>query len=230
MQRVASPRQAGASLRDRWFDSRPGQRLLAWERRVVIPKLTSIYGRNGLYLRPGGGVAAELSGNMLQCVISLQRDAQGFSGELRCEDDALPIAVDSLSLIYAQHVFESSSCGAELARELSQALAPEGSLLVMLLSNLSPWRLSWRGQGLAALSALSVRRWLEDAGLQLQATHGAGPLLPWHLGRAEDSERQRLELAGLRAATLLVFRKHRPAMTPLRARSAIRFAAQPGPG
>lgn len=230
MQPAASPRQAGASLRDRWFDSRPGQRLLAWERRVVIPKLTSIYGRNGLYLRPCASVAAELSGNMLQCVISLQREAEGFSGELRCDDDALPIAAESLSLVYAQHVFESSYCAAELARELAQTLAPEGSLLVMLLNNVSPWRLSWRRHGLASLSALSVQRWLEDAGLQLQSTHGAGPILPWRLAQAEDSERQRFELAGMRAATLMVFRKHRPAMTPLRSRSAIRFAAQPGPG
>jgi hypothetical protein len=230
MQRVASPRQAGASLRDRWFDSRPGQRLLAWERRVVIPKLTTIYGCNGLYLRPSGGVAAELSGNMLQCVISLQRDSQGFSGQLCCDDDALPIAAESLSLIYAQHVFESSRCGAELAREVSQALAPEGSLLVMLLNSLSPWRLSWRGQGMQPVSETRVRQWLEDAGLQLHATHGAGPLLPWCMSNDEEGERQRLELAGLRAAKLLVFRKHRPAMTPLRARSAIRFATQPGPG
>lgn len=230
MQRVASPRQAGASLRDRWFDSRPGQRLLQWERRVVIPKLTSIYGRNGLYLRPSGNVPAELSGNMLQCVISLQRDAQGFCGELCCEDESMPIVADSLSLIYAQHVFESSRCGAELARELSQALAPEGSLLVMLLNSLSPWRLSWHSQGIAPVSAISVQRWFEDAGLQLQSAHGAGPLLPWRLSQSEDSERQRFELAGLRASTLLIFRKHRPAMTPLRTRSAIRFAAQPGPG
>ncbi len=230
MQPVASPRQAGASLRDRWFDSRPGQRLLEWERRVVIPKLTAIYGRNGLYLRPSGAVAAELSGNMLQCVISLQRDAQGFCGELHCSDDALPIAAESLALIYAQHVFESSGSGAELARELAQALAPEGSLLVMLLNSLSPWRFSWGGQGITSVSVACLRQWLEDAGLQLHATHGAGPLLPWQISQNEISERQRLELAGLRAATLLVFRKHRHPMTPLRARSAIRFAAQPGPG
>lgn len=221
---AASPRQAGSEPGE-WFDSAPGRRLLAAERRVVTPLLTSIYGRVGLYLRPSAAVPAELSGNMLQDVIDLQRERDALAGALRCRDQALPLAGETLALVYAQHVFETAPDGRELAREIARLLLPEGVVLVMLLNPYSPWRLRWHAR--LAPPSPRVPRWLQEAGLELQAEHGVGPLWPWGSGDAERSPRG-AELATLRPARLLVLRKRRIPLTPLRTRAPVRLAAPVG--
>jgi len=230
MQPVASPRQAAPDVQPGWFDSAAAKRLLEWERRAVIPKLTALYGCHGLYLRPSAAVASELSGNMLQGVISLYRDARGFSGDLECRDEALPVMSESLALVYAQHVFETSQDGEALAQELGRLLAPEGTALIMLLNPLSPWRLRWQGRGFAPPGLGLMNRWLAEAGLEPMGLHGAGPVLPWQMSVNEDVEKRSLGLSGFRASQLLIARKRRHGLTPLRSRGAIRLAAQAGPG
>lgn len=224
---AASSRQADLAP-ERWFQTDAGARLLAWERRLLIPQLTTLYGRNGLYLRPCAAAPAELSGNMLQSVLRLQREHGGFAGDLRCADDCLPIATESMALVYAQHVFETSTAGSLLAGEIARVLAPEGTCLVTALSSASLWRLRWRRAGLGVAPVSRVLGWLMDAGLEAVAHRGAGPVLPWRLRDESSDAPVSSSLSALRPAQLLVLRKRRPGMTPLRARRSLQFAAHPG--
>jgi hypothetical protein len=214
-----------------WFDSEPVQRVLQAEMSELIPLLTAHIGVRALYLRPSAGSSETLSGNMMQAVTAVYRNGRGFAGDLRCDDAALPLGSDTLSLVYALHVLESAEDGEAQLREFARVLQPEGLLLLLVLSPASLWRLRWRSTGLAAWSATRLARAVTGAGLVVETLRSVGPA--WPLG-ASESPRRRGALASLldglaaplRTSQVLVARKRRPGMTavgrvggaPLRAR------------
>src|SRR4029079_4651152 len=125
MPAALAPRQPDSRL-ERWFRLGPGRILIADALRRSTPELTRVFGHTGLYLRPLADVPAELSGNMLARIISLPRDGSGFDGQLRCQDEQLPIAERSLSLVHALFVLESSPDPQALLQEFARVLKPEG--------------------------------------------------------------------------------------------------------
>jgi SAM-dependent methyltransferase len=220
---------------DNWFDTPSGQRLVLEELREVIPLLTAHIGVRGLYLRPGATAPATLSGNMLQSVLSLHRDREGFAGELCCACDALPIENDSICLTYALHALDHCPRPQALLDEVRRTLRPDGVLFLIGLSPGSAWRLRWRGRGLQPRSAQRSRALLSAAGLNVELQIGLGPIWP-RLGERAPlpiSERTGASaLDPLRAGYLLVARKRRLPLTPIgpRKRAAVGLQPQVRPG
>ena len=135
----ASPRRQPARSADLWFRRDTTRRLLHEVQRQVVPELTRVFGRSGLYLRPSDDVSPTLSGNLLAGVVSLARDGDGFGGDVACSDERLPFASGSLSLVYALFVFETSPAPHALLEEIARVLEPEG---MAILLTLNPWSLA----------------------------------------------------------------------------------------
>jgi SAM-dependent methyltransferase len=189
--------------------------------RQAVPELTRVFGHSGLYLRPSPAIAPALSGNMLAGVLSLYRSAGGFAGDLRCRDDALPIASASLALVYALLVFETSATPTALLAEVARVLKPDG---VALFLGLNPWglaRLRWAGNGFSTTAPQPFAAQVREAGLDVQRSRYIGPL--W-------SPPDQLDLgakphdgptARLRMASIIVARRRDPGLTPLRVSPAV---------
>jgi SAM-dependent methyltransferase len=191
-----------------WFRGATGRRLVSDAQRQAIPELTRIFGHSGLFLRPFGEHPAELSGNMLARVLSLHRDGRGLDGDLRCRDDELPLASDSLSLVYALFPFESASEPAALMREIARVLKPDGIALLFSLNPWSPSRLRWLFHVGAPVSGLAMAAMAREAGLDVVRSRHLGEA--WTSARAAtslDPDRGRL-FEGFRATSLVVARRH----------------------
>ncbi len=219
-----------------WFDSDSARSLLGAEQREVIPLLTAHIGVRGLYLRPGAALPGSLSGNMLQSVISLYRDAdRGWRGDLHCDEHALPIENDSMCLVYALHSLDDCGDPAALLDELRRVLRPDGVMFLLGLSPASAWRLRWSAGGVSALGAHRAKALLAAAGLTVEAQLGLGPLWP-SVARAErrsGAERSHASVIDpLRPGYLLLARKRRASLTPigLRGRAAVALRPQVRPG
>ena len=88
-------------------------------------------GRYGLFVEPhsdDGFVAAPPN---LHTRVRLQRDADGFAGDLRCSESAMPLADDSFALIFLTCAFETACDPVGLAAECVRLLESEGTLLVL---------------------------------------------------------------------------------------------------
>ena len=201
--------------------------MIAEALRQAIPELTRVFGHTGLYLRPLADVAPELSGNMLAQIISLHRDGGRFGGQLRCDDEQLPIADRSLSLVHALFVLESSPDPQALLQEIARVLKPEGIALLISLNTWSPTRLRWAIQGVSGQAAAQAEGMARDAGMEVLRRQHLGPIWARDLsGRSVNQPSHRLT-DGLRAASLLVLRHREAALTPLRKR-ARSTSLQPG--
>lgn len=198
-----------------WLAGPSGRQLLEAVQHLAIPELTRVFGNSGLYLRPLSGIAPELSGNMLSQVVSLYRDGRGFSGQTRCEDDEMPFASASLSLVYVCFVLESSPAPRALLAEIHRMLKPEG---VAMVFGLNPWSpnvirhslsgASWQGVG-------RVETMARDAGLELMSRHYLGPC---RLGGRNEMGNGWWD--SLRTSYLVLLRRRDSALTPLRKSSA----------
>jgi SAM-dependent methyltransferase len=207
-----------------WFATPLAQRLLREEQRQVLPVLAGCYGQVGVYLRGSDALPAELTGSMLQTVVRVTATPPGLAGDLRCEGDALPLLRESVDLFYLLHAFETRLPPAPLLAEAERALTPEGALLMVALNPLSPWRARWARAGLRGHAAATARDWLRDAGFEIVQQRGVGPVLPWLDREARDLPAADL-LSGVRAGYMLLARKRRPGLTPLRPRAAVPIGA-----
>lgn len=212
----ASPllRQPGS---DRcWFNSALGLSLMQSTMRQATPLLTSHIGVRGLYLRPSSAVSPLLSGNMLQSMVSLFRVADGYYGDLRCAEDALPIESDTLSLAYLLHAVDMSAEPASLLAECARVLRPEGVLFVVGLSTTSPWRLRWAGRNVHPLGERAMRNLLHEEGFAIEYSTGLGSVWPRLMDvQAKDDHEPPSQWIPdpLRASLLLMARKRRAGMT-----------------
>jgi SAM-dependent methyltransferase len=205
-----------------WFAKPLAQRLLREEQREAIPPLTACYGQAGLYLRGTRLAPSTLSGNMLQWVMRLHREARALDGDMVCLDDALPLARESVDLAYLLHMLEGSASPASMLAEMERVLAPEGTLMLVTLNPHSLWRMHWVGSGLRAIGPGRCRSLLSEAGFEVVRHYGLGPVLPWL--RADpwtslSAAGTRDPFAVWRAGYLLQARKRRRTMTPIRPRA-----------
>ena len=198
--------------------------------RQVIPELTRVFGHAGLYLRPSPHLPAGLPGNMLAGVCSLARDGDRFGGDLRCADDALPLAGGSVALVYAMFVLETSPCPGALLAEIARVLRPEGTALFLTLNPFGLARLRWALHGLHSAGPGEFATQVRDAGLDVQRCRYVGPL--WRAPDAVDVAGASGEGFGdgLRMAQLLVARRRDPGVTPLRATPSLDLMPGPAAG
>lgn len=212
----ASPRSQPERPAESWFRRPVVQRLVHEVQRQAVPELTRVFGTHGLFLRPSDAVPPSLSGNLLTGVVSLVRDGDGFTGDLACRDDALPIAGGSLSLVYALFVFETSPAPQALLAEIARVLKPEGIAIVATLNPHGLARLRWSFRGFSAVDPSGFAGRVRDAGLEVQRGRYLGPL--WSPPESVDVALQRGESSGsrLRMAHLTIARRRDPGVTPLR--------------
>lgn len=205
----------------RWFDSTACQRVLAVEQRAMIPLLTSHIGVRGLFVRASHASPAELSGNMLQHVCRLYPREFGLSGDLDCGADQVPLANESLNLVFIQHALEQLSAWPALIAEAARCLQPEGLLMITVFSRFSLWRTRWPRQSLRAVERQAVIRACEQGGLQIEERLAIGPL--WPLPLTENLNTQTFNLGACHTSWALVARKRRPGMTPVGLRRNVVF-------
>ena len=163
---------------------------------------------------------------MLSQVISLHREGRALSGQLRCQDAALPIGDNSLSLVYALFMLESAVDPDALMHEIARVLKPEG---VALIISLNPWslaRLRWWSPWARGTPVSYVERLASDAGLDRVRGRHIGPFWP-DAKAALSAEAGESWLDGFRVANLIVLRHREAGLTPLR-RSHAAVSLRPG--
>jgi SAM-dependent methyltransferase len=214
---VRQPDQRGVG----WFATPLAQRLMRAEQRQVSPLLAGCYGQVGVYLRGSPSAPPELSGNMLQTVLKLHRERDGMAGDLVCRDDELPLQRESVDLVYLLHAIETLRRPALLLAEAERVLTPEGALLMVVLNPFSLWRARWSNSGLFAVSAPECRSLLNDAGFEIMQQRGLASVMPWLDDETQDGSKGSPDPVGaLRAGYVMLARKRRAGITPLRARNA----------
>ncbi len=207
----------------RLYLSAPMRVLLAREMAALAPILTGVYGNYGLIMRPGAQLASGMPAHLIGKTVELALGDKGLlRGAVRCAPWQLPFASESFQLLVAQHVFEHIEDSAACAAEASRVLAPEGVALILGFNPLGTWRpwLVYRARGLHVQSAQSWRMLL--AREQIDTLQVCFPGLLWPRASASPGSRgdARTRLARWGSSWLLIARKRRSTLTPLRLRGA----------
>jgi SAM-dependent methyltransferase len=211
------------------FDLPPVKALLNRELDALAPLLQGIYGQVGLYLGAEHAALPELPTHLLNVMLPL-RVAPGrqLDGAVRCAFDALPFAGESLKLVVVQHAAEALTDSDALAAEIVRVLAPEGVALIFGFNPTSLWRpwLAWRSRGrdCAGLSIRSAHSWsalMRRGDVDTLQVRYLGSLMP-ALSAVSDEGPIARALDPLRASYLLLARKRKSTLTPIRLRSATR--------
>jgi SAM-dependent methyltransferase len=208
------------------YASGPLPSLLQRELALLGPLLGGIYGVWGLHIRPHEHAPVTLPPHLLSAVVELALDDGGCcAGSLRCEPGQLPFANESFKLVVAQHVLEQVAAPDAGAEELARVLAPEGVALLFGFNPASLWR-PWVSRrlrsGLQFASAGGWRQRLERAQLDVLQVRYVGPWGPWATADSDGpGEVRALPVLGrFGASWLLIARKRRSTLTPLRLAAA----------
>jgi SAM-dependent methyltransferase len=206
------------------FTHGPLTTLLRRELAMLEPLLGSVFGVWGLHIRPHVLAPSALPTHLLSAMAELSLAADGaLEGAVRCAPQRLPFASESLKLVIAQHVLEQQGASAEtVAEEIARVLAPEGIALVFGFNPASLWR-PWLRRRLPGdwrfHAATAWRDVLTRSSLDVLQVRYSGLWSPW---AAVDSRHTEMSPDGSRsfgrfcASWLLLARKRRSALTPLR--------------
>lgn len=227
--RVRLPKGAGAMPDDRhqFHASAPMRALYARELAALASIVAGVYGNYGLFLRPHTTAAGPLPQHLLGKMIELAIDGCGcFTGTLRCAPGQLPFASESFKLLIAQHVLEQVDDAQACMAELARVLAPEGVALILGFNPLGTWRpwLAWHAAHLRPRSAHNARVLLAREQIDTLQVRFPGSLWP-HINIAAEPGALSTRLARFGSTWLLLARKRRSALTPLRLRAATRELA-----
>lgn len=215
----------------RFYASAPMQALFARELGALAPILSGIYGNYGLFLRAHAATPAALPPNLLGTMIQLAATPSGrLDGSLSCAPAQLPFVSESFKLLIAQHAFEQIDNAQECAAELARVLAPEGVALILGFNPLGSWRpwLALRApRGEPRLHLRSAQSWQQLLAREhvdtLQVRY---PGVLWPRGGIAPAESRIASVfARIGSSWLLLARKRRSTLTPLRLRSAPRELA-----
>ncbi|HET7358610.1 MAG TPA: methyltransferase domain-containing protein, partial [Rhodanobacteraceae bacterium] len=142
----------------------------------------------------------------------LHMDGAGFAGDLRARaDEALPFLDDVFRVVLLSHALEHAPSAVDLLDEATRVLAPEGLLLVTgfhPLSAWAPWLLCQGRQRPWLAGPAWLRARLAARGVQTYAVRRFGPPVPGTAAMPGP--------AWLGGGFLLLARKHRAAVRPLR--------------
>jgi SAM-dependent methyltransferase len=210
------------------YASAPMQALLAREMAALAPVLSAAYGNYGLFVRPRQG-GATLPAHLLGKIVELDVEGDGLlAGAVRCAPWQLPFASESFKVLVVQHALErivdAEACVAELAR----VLAPEGIALMLGFNPLGSWRpwLMRRAHGLRLRSARVCRAQLEREQVDTLQVRFPGELWPRARTTTGPEQPTHSLLARFGSSWLLIARKRRSTLTPIRLRKLAREAAR----
>ena len=188
-----------------WFDTLNGQTVLATERAHIRSALRSRSVRQPwLWIAPfTQGACDDLP--VPPRSLLLHRQGRRLVGPLEC-GLPLPLPSESIGNVILQHALEDG--GNDLLEECVRVLEPGGRLWLFTLNPLSPYRLRWRGSGLAVCGTSFWQLRLRGQGLQPcgEQVSYFGPL--WHPGSATSNPGR------LRAICLLQSEKRSAALIP----------------
>jgi SAM-dependent methyltransferase len=219
----------------RFYASSTLQALLSRELSALTPILAGVYGNNALFLRPHESVAPKLPSHLVSHVVEVSPGSDGaFTGAARFDAAELPFVNDSFQLVIAQHAFELVPDVDDMASEVSRVLAPEGVLLVLGFNPFGSWRpwlmgQSLRGARLSLQSASACKSRFARQQIDTLQVRYPGLMLP------NDPAQPQSRYARWFADTfgrfgsswLLLARKRRSTLTPLRFRSKRERALNP---
>jgi len=132
----------------RWWQSAPGQYVLAWEQARIDAMVADIF---GYYAWQLGLSERDLlrenripfKGYLDAVAPSPDRRAR-WHGCVRAQAEALPFEANSVDLLVLPHVLETSLAPHHVLREAERVLVPEGR---MVISGFNPWSL-WGARAL----------------------------------------------------------------------------------
>jgi SAM-dependent methyltransferase len=199
-----------------WFATPLGLQWMQAFQCASLSEVARVYGHAGLFLRPCEALSAELTGHMLAQLLGLYRVNQHFEGAFQCRDVQLPITEESLSLVYALCVMETSANPQSLFQELAHCLKPEGVLILISLNTLSAGRLRWSGQGLTPVSAGSLNRWCRENHLDVIKQSLIVPVYGSGQKKTPPREPRLGLLTPFYAGRLLVAKRRVAGITPIR--------------
>ncbi len=213
------------------------RRLFEQELTALTPILAGVYGTAGLFLRAHAAAPAGLPAHLLGTVLDVALDdAQALRGGLACAPDELPLASESCKLVVVQHLFERLDDPQACAGEIARVLAPEGVLLVLGFNPANLWRPWLAGAArrahlpLRLASAQRSATVIGGQGIDILQTRYLGALSPWSVSEtapAGDAAGAAYTALGpFRGSWLLLARKRRSALTPLRLRRDARELAR----
>jgi SAM-dependent methyltransferase len=215
-----------------FYASAQVRQLFDQELAALAPILGGVYGNAGLFLRARADASVRLPSHLIGTILDLAlTDAQALAGALRCIPAELPLLSGSCKLVIAQHVFEQLDAPAAAIGEFARVLAPEGVALILGFNPLSLWRpwLAGKSRGAATSlyprSAQSCQQMLAAHGIETLQTRYLGASMPWRKTPTQNPEWRSLVLGRFAAGWLLLARKRRSALTPLRLRSKTRELA-----
>jgi len=208
----------------RAYSSSPLHALLAHELSTLAPILGGIYGVWGLQLRPEGPASLTLPPHLLSGIVELTVDPEGMAeGALRCDCGQLPFASECFKLIVAQHVLDRVEHADLMAEQLARLLAPEGIALIFGFNPVSLWRFWLRRRRAGSQrqvhfsAAAAWRKPLQRAHLDVLQIRYVGRFSPWREGNPQGESGRLSHLLGrFRPSWLMIVRKRRSALTPLR--------------
>jgi SAM-dependent methyltransferase len=205
----------------------PMQALYAREIAALASIVSGVYGNYGLFLRPHIAASTQLPEHLLGKMIELAPGENGLlEGPVRCAPDLLPFASESFKLLIAQHVLEQVDEADACAAELARVLAPEGVALILGFNPLGTWR-PWLAMHASHVRPSSAHRWrmlLAREQVDTLQVRFPGSLWPRANINAEPGAMS-ARLARFGSTWLLLARKRRSALTPLRLRASKRELA-----
>lgn len=203
-------RQTDAAARH-WFQTGPGQAILASEEDIVGQALADRPGQPWLWCGP---VPREAEGPGRGVYLAADGEAR-WRGRIAC-GLPLPLPSESFGVVILQHVARPGGDCGELFDEAARLLVNGGRLWLFVLNPLAPYRWRWRGSGISASEPLGWRRRLRQAGLVPDpVSQGLGP--NWTVEVSPVPQQG----PGLRAAYVLRAEKRAIPMTPVRARRVL---------
>ncbi len=219
----------------RFYASPTLQALLSRELSALSPILSGVYGNNALFLRPHESVTPKLPAHLVSHVVEASPSGgEFFSGAARFDAGELPFVNDSFQLVIAQHAFELISGVDDLASEVSRVLAPEGVLLVLGFNPYGSWRpwligQSMRGARFSLQSAFACRQRFARQQIDTLQVRYPGLMLPNDPAQPQSRYARWIADAFGRfgSSWLLLARKRRSTLTPLRFRSKRERALNP---
>lgn len=217
----------------RLYASAPMQALFAHEQAALAPILSGVYGNHGLFLRPHPAAPVALPAHLLGTLTGLALTSAGqFSGAVCCSPPELPFTSKSFQLLIVQHVLERVDGCDQFSAELARVLAPEGVALILGFNPFGSWRpwLAWRSRrDGVSLQFHSARVWQQRLAREqidtLQVRY-PGWLGVRSLADGIDAPiGSNAWLARFGSSWLLLARKRRSTLTPLRLRAVKRELA-----
>ena len=127
-----------------WFDTELGRHLLEEEARLVSRILPDLFGYHALQLgQVVGRNLLESSRIRHRCVADSQMPAIEGLSPLRAEPEQLPLANNSIDLVFIHHGLDGAISPHALLREATRVLIPDGHLLILGFNPYSLWGV-WR--------------------------------------------------------------------------------------